>query len=172
MSPIRRGVVVVLGMALAVTVAACSSSKHTPSAGGTQAHLQKKASAAAAAVVAGKYDALYAYLDADCQKRWTKQTWAANSAAAVALLKSQGVDLSQDHVGSVTVTSFTPTSAQVTVHYLTKSGQDASSATATTDKSVTWVHQDGQWVTSDCPTAPPSTGSTSSLLPFTSPTSG
>ena len=153
--PRRAGVVAVaLGMILVVGLAACSSSKHTPSAGGTQAHLENKATEAAKAMLAGKYDAGYQYLDAACQKRWTQKTWAANSAAAVAELKSLGIDLSQDHLGSVAVANFTPTSATVTTHILDKTGQDAASASATTVKPDVWVHQNGRWLNSDCPATP------------------
>jgi hypothetical protein len=166
MSSIRRGVVVAVAVALVVGLAACSSSKHAPSAGGTQPHLEKKASEAASALLAGKYQDGYQYLDADCQKRWTRQTWATNSAAGVAGLKSLGIDLSQDHLGTVTITDFTPTSATVTTHIVDKSGQDVLSGTAATAKSEVWLHQDGRWVNSDCAAAAHiSPGATNGLVP-------
>ena len=166
--PLAGAAALVLGLILVVGLAGCSSSKHAPSAGGTQAHLEKKATEAAKAFVAGKYDATYQYLDATCQKRWTQQTWAANAAAAAADLKSAGIDLSQDHVGSVTATNFTPTSATVTAHILNGSGQDATSSSATTVAPQAWVHQNGRWLTSACSAA--STGATSgtgALVPAT-----
>ncbi len=172
---IARAAAVVSGLILMVGLAGCSSSKHTPSAGGTQAHLEKKATEAAKVMLAGKYAAGYQYLDAACQKRWTQHAWATNSAAAVADLKALGIDLSQDHVGTVTVTNFTPTSATVTTHILDQAGQDAASGTATTTKSEVWVHQNGRWVNSDCPATPAglsSPGATDTLVPASSSTTG
>ncbi len=160
-----------MALALVIGLAACSSSKHTPSTAGTESHLQRKATEQITGFLAGKYDEGYQYLDAACQKRWTRQTWSANLASTAAELKAAGIDLSQDHLGSVTITDFTPTQATVTDHLLDKSGQDADSGTATTAKGVVWQHQNGEWVTSDCPAASsdrtPGTGG-GSLVPASS----
>jgi hypothetical protein len=146
-----------VGCSSTATATKAGHSTTATASGGTRAALVAAASAYSKLTLLGtesSFEGSWRYLDARCRATWhDASTWAEQGMATDAAAKAAGLDLTKYRLGSVTIASFTPRSAQVVVTStaIDPSERDPLGGPAPSGPPSTWRFENGHWMMDYCP---------------------